>query len=177
VSDIRTPRLILRTVPLIVLDATARNDRAVAERQMGGPLSDEWFADAWIFGLRRDQWLEDASYGPWSIRALVRRETGEIIGTINCHRAPAPFRYGDSVFAAVEVGYSVFSGHRRQGFGFEAVSSLMAWAAAQGVGGFILTIAPDNGPSQALARKLAADRIGSQMDEQDGPEDVFLVRV
>ena len=41
---------------------------------------------------------------------------------------------------------------------------------------FFLTIRPDNLPSQALAARLRFVRVGSQMDEVDGIEDVLAYR-
>jgi RimJ/RimL family protein N-acetyltransferase len=54
------------------------------------------------------------------------------------------------------------------------VRGFSAWANAQGVEGLVLSIAPGNHASLALALKLGAEKIGSQIDEKDGPEDIFL---
>ena len=95
-SDILSPRLALRLVPLTALAATAADDRDATRRLMG-PVPDDWFNDAWVFDLRLNQWKNDPPYGPWSIRALVLHDTGVITGTLNSHDRPKPFRLGDEV--------------------------------------------------------------------------------
>ncbi|MGQ0485960.1 MAG: GNAT family N-acetyltransferase, partial [Hyphomicrobiales bacterium] len=78
---------------------------------------------------------------------------------------------------AVEIGYSIFPPWQRRGFGHEAVCGFAAWANGQGVAGLVLSISPENHASLALAQKLRAEKIGSQIDEKDGPEDIFLAAI
>ena len=50
----------------------------------------------------------------------------------------------------------------------------MKWACeAHGVRRFVLSIRPDNIPSQALAAQLGFVRIGSHIDEVDGLEEIL----
>jgi [ribosomal protein S5]-alanine N-acetyltransferase len=50
----------------------------------------------------------------------------------------------------------------------------MGWAyETHGIRKFVLTVAPNSLPSQSLAAKLGFVRIGSHVDEVDGPEDVL----
>ena len=54
----------------------------------------------------------------------------------------------------------------------------MHWAhLAHGVARFVMTIRPDNVPSQALAAGLGFVRIGSHIDEVDGLEDILERRL
>jgi RimJ/RimL family protein N-acetyltransferase len=53
------------------------------------------------------------------------------------------------------------------------VTAFIAWAKTQGLEGVILSIQPGNAPSLALAAKFGATKIGSQIDERDGPEDIY----
>jgi RimJ/RimL family protein N-acetyltransferase len=55
------------------------------------------------------------------------------------------------------------------------VRALMEWARERGARHFIFSIAPGNAASRGLALKLGARKIGVQIDEEDGPEDVFLL--
>lgn len=174
--DIETERLILRLVPLEGLSATARKDKETSRRIIG-QVPDDWFAEAWVSELRYNQWLADPAYGPWSIRAITLKSTGDIAGNINCHAQPMMFEYGGERAPAIEIGYTIFEPWRRLGIAHEAVCALMAWAASHGVRWVVLSIAPANGPSLALARKLGAWQIGSQIDELDGPENIYLVGV
>jgi hypothetical protein len=51
----------------------------------------------------------------------------------------------------------------------------MEWARERGAHNFIFSIALGNAASRGLALKLGARKIGVQIDEEDGPEDVFLL--
>ncbi|MFT3986493.1 GNAT family N-acetyltransferase [Aestuariivirga sp.] len=175
-SDILSERLALRLVPLSALAATAKGDRDTVHRLMG-PVPDDWFGEGWVFDVRLRQWTDDPAYGPWSIRALTIRQTGVVAGTLNSHGRPKPFRLGDEVMLAIEIGYTVFAPFRRLGIGEEAVRAYLDWAKAEGTGLAILSIAPENQPSRALAAKLSAVQIGSHVDEKDGPQDIFAIRL
>ena len=77
---------------------------------------------------------------------------------------------------AVEAGYTIFTDWRRRGYAGEMMTGFIAWAKSQGVAGLVLSIAPGNIASRALAARFGARQIGSQIDEIDGPEDIFFVR-
>jgi [ribosomal protein S5]-alanine N-acetyltransferase len=177
VNDIETPRLLLRLVPLAGLAATAAKDKEACARLIAPRLPAEWFEDAWVFDLRLNQWKDNPAYAPWSIRAMVLKETGEIVGTINCHDMPQSFEYGGEESLMIEMGYSVFEAYRRHGIAYEAIMGFARFARSEGVRWVRLSISPGNEASLALARKLKAEKIGSQIDEIDGPEDVYLFEV
>lgn len=173
-SDIETNRLILRLVPLAGLAATAAGNREACRRLIGARLPETWFDEAWVSELRLAQWREDPDYAPWSIRAIALKETGDIIGHINCHDKPQAFEHRGDVAPIIEMGYTIFEPHRRQGHAFEAITGYAEFAAHHGVRWVRLSISPGNGPSIALARKLGAHKIGSQYDDRDGLEDIYL---
>lgn len=175
--DIATPRLILRLVPLAGLAATAARDVGAASRVISPTLNSEWFDMDWVAGLRQRQWQDDAQYAPWSIRAITLKSTGEVVGSINCHDRPKPFRYNDAEGLAVELGYTLFSSWRRMGYASEAFAAIAAFAAKSDVRWIVLSISPDNEPSQALAKKMGAYKVGSHIDEIDGPEDILLLEL
>jgi [ribosomal protein S5]-alanine N-acetyltransferase len=174
VTDVETSRLLLRLVPLAGLAATAAKDRDACRRLIGRALPDEWFEDAWVSEMRLKQWKDDPEYAPWSIRAIALKETGEIIGNINCHDKPQLFEHEGRTGSVVEMGYTIFARWRRQGYGYEAVEGLSEFAARMGVRWIRLSISPANEASLALARKLGARKIGAQVDDVDGPEDIYL---
>ena len=100
-----------------------------------------------------------------------------MVGHIGFHTGPAPDYLEPYSPGAVEFGFEVFPDFRRQGFAREASVALMQWARqTHGVQKFVLSISPGNGPSQSLAQQLGFVRIGSHMDEVDGPEDVLELR-
>jgi len=177
VSDIETGRLVLRLLPEAALAATVARDHARLEALLGLGVPDVWFAEDWVAQLRLDQLRADPAFGPWSIRAIALKETGEILGTLNCHHLPMQFAALGETRLAVEIGYTIFASWRRRGFGHEAVQGFAAWANGQGVEGLVLSVAPGNLASRALALKFGATKIGSQIDEKDGPEDVYLAPI
>jgi RimJ/RimL family protein N-acetyltransferase len=177
VSDIETHRLVMRLLPEAALAATVARDHARLEALLGLAVPGVWFEEDWVAQLRLDQLRADPAFAPWSIRALALKETGEILGSLNCHHLPMQFSTQGEVCMAVEIGYGIFAPWRRQGFGHEALRGFAVWANSQGVEGLVLSISPDNRASLALAQKLGAKKIGSQIDEKDGPEDIFLAAI
>lgn len=170
---IETDRLILRLVPLAGLASTAAGNIKATQGLVGQKLPEEWFDDSWVYQLRYEQWLADPSYAPWSVRAIASRETGEIVGHMNCHHKPMPFVLNGKKSLATELGYTIFAPYRRQGIAYEAIVAFATWAKTQGLEGIILSIQPANLASLALAQKLGAVQIGSQVDEKDSPEDIY----
>ena len=175
-SDIETTRLVLRLVPLAGLAATVAKDLDAC-RAIIGDVPPEWFDDDWVADMRLQQWKGDPGYAPWSIRAIALKQTGQIVGYMNCHNKPMSFVYDGTTSLAIELGYDIFAAFRRRGFAYEAIRGFTAWARTQGVARIVLSIAPGNEASRALAMKLGAIRIGSQIDEKDGPEDVYLASI
>ena len=113
---------------------------------------------------------------PWLARAMVRREDRRMIGHAGFHGRPGMAHLQPYAPGGVEMGYTVFTPYRRQGYAAEALEALMGWAAAQGVPWFVLSIAPANAASQAIARRFGFVKVGEQIDEIDGVEEVFARR-
>jgi ribosomal-protein-alanine N-acetyltransferase len=79
-----------------------------------------------------------------------------------------------AVDGAVEYGYIVFTPWRNRGYATEAAEGVMRWAAEKhGVRRFVASVAPDNGASQRVVAKLGFRKVGQQIDDVDGTEDVF----
>lgn len=113
---------------------------------------------------------QDPAIQPWLGRAIVLVEsdgTRRVIGSAGFHAPPGSE-------GRVEVGYSVEPEYRRQGVATEVVRALFDWAAREhGVTRFRASIAPDNAPSLALARRFGFRQVGVQWDDVDGKELVF----
>jgi len=128
---IRAPRLDLVLFSAQFLDALIAGDRSGAQKLVGFSLDDELFGgepddDAQFFEMRRDQVRRDASWAPWSLRAVVLRETNAMIGYANFHGPPG---VNDSETpGAAEVGYTIFAAHRDRGFATETAGALLEWA-------------------------------------------------
>lgn len=175
---IRTQRLDLVPLTAEVLALSLAGDRSEVQRLLGATLPPEWPIYPDLFAMRLAKLKEDPALLPWLTRAMVLRETAEVIGVTGFHTAPGaeyliPFSPG-----AVEFGYTVLPAWRRRGFARETALGLMNWATTEhGIRKFIMSIRPDNLPSQALAQQLGFVRIGSHQDEVDGEEDVLELRV
>ncbi|MGD9634428.1 MAG: GNAT family N-acetyltransferase [Pirellulales bacterium] len=145
-----------------------------AERLLGVPLPDGWPDCRELLALRLSQIEADSSLEHWLLRAMVLRAERVVVGFIGFHEAPGPEHYREIAPGAAEFGFRVYEPYRRRGFAHEASLALMEWAHRQhGVERFVLTISPTNAPSQALAAKLGFVRIGSHIDDVDGPEDIL----
>lgn len=173
-DDILTSRLVLRLLSPEALVATEAGRIDDAARLLALDLPADWSEVASVARRRLKQLPDCPDYLPWSVRAIALRESHAAIGYVNFHELPQWHEMAQRESCA-EFGYTIFENHRRQGYVEETVRALMAWARARGAKHFIFSIAPDNIPSQGLAKKLGARKIGVQIDEEDGPEDVLLL--
>ena len=100
-----------------------------------------------------------------------------MIGHIGFHGRPGDPALDPWCPGGAEFGYTVFEPERRRGFATEAARGLMDWATQEhAVRDFALTIAPTNTASLGVAQSLGFRRVGSHVDDVDGPEDVFVLR-
>jgi len=172
-APIVTPRLELVPLTLAFLDASLGGDRAAAATLLGAGIPSDWFDDRSIMGIRREDLRADPGLLPWLMRAIVRRDDRTMLGHCGFHGPPGMPHLEPHAPGGVEMGYTVFPAFRRQGYASEAVRGLMGWAAAQGVPSFVLSIAPANAPSQAIARCLGFVQVSSHDDPEDGLEEIF----
>ena len=188
-DDIVTPRLCLRVLREDVLELCLTGNRARAEAALGCAIPDDWYEPRQqdFMAMRILQRRGDAAYAPFGPRAMVLRKknVGDrdgagstiaygdrdvMIGHIGFHTAPDPAYLAATVGRGIEVGYTVFAAYRRLG--------MIGWAHAEhAVTQFVASIAPENRASQNLAAKLGFTKVGEQVDEIDGPEDVLLLRL
>lgn len=174
-ADIATPRLILRAL-LPAVDAALSGDIREASRRVGANIPDDLLSDPQILTLARDRLLADSGYILWSPRAIILGET--MIGHIGFHSAPDPEYLHPFCRDAVEVGYTIFEAHRRRGYAREALAAIMAWASTEcGVRNFVASVSPENLASLGLIQGFQFAKVGSHIDELDGPEDIFLLRL
>lgn len=177
---IRTARLDLIPMSPAFIEASLARDPKAASAALGATVPALWPEEDYlhVLKMRLGQLQEDPSLLPWLMRAMVLRETGEMIGDIGFHTRPGAEYLQPCSPHAVEFGFGVFPSHQRQGFAREAAQGMMQWAREHhGITEFILTIRPDNLPSQALAAQLGFVRISSHIDEIDGEEDILELRM
>lgn len=164
---VRAARLDLVSVGPAFVRAALERRIEDAGRLAGVKLPAGW-ADASesVLRYRLAQMERDPESRPWLLRLVVVRESGELAGYFNFHAPP-----GDRGW--VEIGYQIEPQHRRRGYAFEAVTTMVLWAADRGVGRFRASVGPWNEASLAMVRKLGFRRTGEQWDEIDGEEYVF----
>jgi ribosomal-protein-alanine N-acetyltransferase len=162
-------RLSLQLLTAAALQATASKDLPQVRQATQLHVPAAWLDLAWLAAMRLEQLAGTPAYQPWSIRAIALRHEPVMVGFINCHGTPKDGR--------IELGYEIFPAYQRQGYAFEAVSAFLRWAKRQGVTETVFSISPGNQPSLALNRKLGAEKIGSHIDEVDGLEDIYLLRL
>jgi RimJ/RimL family protein N-acetyltransferase len=122
--------------------------------------------DARFLRMRLRQLGEQPERIDWPVYAIVRE--GEMVGHIGYHGPPGV--NARNAEGAVEVGYTVFPEHRRQGIAGEAVRGVLARTSERGVERVIASVAPDNDPSLALVRRLGFVEVGRHWDDEDGEE-------
>ena len=168
-GDIFTDRLLLRLMPLGVLQASIDGDAAAVSSGLDLTVPEPWAEAQSLVRMRLEQVQSTPAYAPWSLRAIALRSSKEMVGYINCHDEPRD--------GPIEPGYEIFPQHRGRGYASEAVRGLLAFAGGQGITKARFAIAPGNAASLAIVRRLGARRIGSQIDEIDGPEDVYMLEL
>ncbi len=171
-----TERLRLVLLDVELFDLCLLEDRDGVLERSGFAVAEEWLDEADYIRMRRAQLAADASYGPWCVRAVVLKETNQMVGQIGFHSPPGPPELCEIAPGGIEYGYRVYPPYRGRGYAKEAARGLMAWAVSQGVTSFVVSIRPDNAPSQAIARGFGFVKVGEQMDEVDGLEEVFLLK-
>lgn len=120
---------------------------------------------------RAPQVQKDPSTNTWFIRWIVLRDTNDIIGSLSFHGPP-------DERGMLEIGLGVHEKFQRQGFGREALVGMWNWAARRDdVSVFRYTVDPGNTASVALVRAMGFTCVGQQIDEIDGPEDVYEMSV
>lgn len=103
----------------------------------------------------------------WFVRWMVLKESREIIGSTSFHGAP-------NEDGMIEIGLGVCSQFQRQGFAYEALAGMWGWVCTQeSVKTLRYTVAASNIASIALVNKFGFAHIGQQMDEEDGPEEIY----
>jgi ribosomal-protein-alanine N-acetyltransferase len=171
---IQSLRLDLVPMTPPVLQALLAGDVRKAGHLLGAKLPVDLEIPHYAMELRLHQLETDPSLQPWLMRAMVLREEGMVVGDIGFHAAPGHECLAELAPGGAELGFGVAPAWRRQGIAFEASEALMHWAwETHGVRHFVVSISPDNGPSLGLAAKLGFGKIGSHVDEIDGPEDIF----
>ena len=162
---IQSDRLDLILMTPAFWEAAIRGDQAQAAQVLGVPVPADFWPISQYIPMRLAQVRRNPALLPWLGRAMV--------GSIAFHMAPEPEPVRPLGPGGVEFGYTVFPQFRCQGYATEASLALMIWAQQQGVTRFILSISPQNQPSLRIAAHRGFIKIGSQIDEEDGLEEIY----
>lgn len=159
--------------PTVLRAVLAGNQREAGEL-LGIATPVDWQIPRYAIELRLSQLEANPALQPSLLKAICLREQGILVGHIGFHTEPGAEYLAELSPGGVEFGFGVLEPYRRRGIAMEASEALMRWASdVHRVKRFVLTISPDNLPSLGLAAKLGFRKIGSHIDERDGPEDIL----
>jgi [ribosomal protein S5]-alanine N-acetyltransferase len=176
---LETDRLIVRELTMDDLESinNVLNKSFGSETSMGD--RQRWLQ--WtVLGYEMFAMLEQPHYGE---RAIVLKETGEIIGAVgivpylDTFNKITAFNRASNFPATAEVGlfWAVDPAHQRKGFALEAAHALMEYLFThEKLGRIIATTGYENMPSQKVMQKLG---MTIQHLESPQPPDQFVVGV
>jgi len=105
----------------------------------------------------------------WYYRLIVHRADNILIGSASFHAAP-------DEHGMLEIGLGITPTYTGQGFATEAIIGMWDWASQQPeVTTLRYTVSPTNRASQAIISKFPVEHKGQQIDEEDGPEDIYEI--
>lgn len=117
------------------------------------------------------QVLNDPTDALWVTRLVVVRETREIIGRAGFHGKP-------DERGMVEIGYAIDPLYRRKGYGREVARIMVDVARGDpNVKVVRASVAPHNLVSRRIVVGFGFEKVGEEMDEEDGLEEVFELAV
>ena len=176
-ARIESSRLSLVSIGTPILEALLGNDHVTAARLLGCRIPADYPLERMPLALRLKQLWADPSEQPWLLRAMIDRASETMIGHIGFHAPPRGKYLTNIAPDGVEIGYTVHLPFRRQGYAKEAVLALMHWAFSRhDQRCFVLFVSPQNFPSTAMAESLGFTKCGSNVDDIDGVETIFVRR-
>jgi RimJ/RimL family protein N-acetyltransferase len=153
---------------IIELFESKSDKTAIAGRDFSNPQRN-LIEDSGPLAWRVPQVKVDPKLNKWFVRFIVLKESREIIGSTSFHGAP------DSE-GMIEIGLGIEPAFQGQGFAKEALLSMWRWAVSfPEVRTLRYTVSPDNLPSIAVIKYFGFDFKGQQMDDIDGPEDIYEI--
>ncbi len=118
-------------------------------------------------GWRVPQVKIDPALNKWFVRWIVLKESSEIIGSTSFHGAP-------DESGMIEIGLGINQKFQIRGFAKEALLGMWRWVLeSPEVNTLRYTVSPANGPSISVIRYFGFTLKGQQIDEEDGPEDIY----
>ncbi len=166
---ITTERLDLHTVlpeEYRILQHDRADPRLWVDRGFANPLG-HLVDDPGPLPYRIPRVEEDPDAAPYLLRLAVLRERAVVIGSAGFHARP-------DADGMIEIGLGIVPEERGRGYAQEVLRGMWAWVVAKPeVRTLRYTVSPDNDASQAIIRRFGFDHVGQQVDEVDGPEDIY----
>lgn len=166
---ITTPRLELHHLsPEAIIDLYENKSDAVALAE--GDFKNPYRVlvdNSGPLGWRVPQVKKEPILNKWFIRFMVLTDTREVIGSTSFHGAP-------DHNGMIEIGLGVEEPFQGNGYAKEALTGMWRWVCAfPEVKTLRYTVSPDNLPSIAVIQYFGFDYMGQQLDEIDGPENIY----
>jgi len=166
---IDTPRLELHHISaqgIIDLYENKNDATAIAGRNFSNPhrvLVDSSGPLRW----RVPQVKVDQSVNKWFVRWIVLKETSEVIGSTSFHGVP-------DAEGMMEIGLGIEEPFQNKGYAKESLKGMWSWVSQfPEVKTLRYTVSPDNLPSIAVINYFGFEYKGQQIDEEDGPENIY----
>ena len=166
---ILTPRLELHHLSaqaIIELFEKKNDSVALLDRSFTNPhrvLVDSNGPLAW----RVPQVKADPSVNRWFVRYIVLKQSQEVIGSTSFHGVP-------DADGMMEIGLGIEEAFRNKGYAREALAGMWKWVCTYPeVKTLRYTVSPDNLASIAVINYFGFEYKGQQIDEEDGPENIY----
>jgi RimJ/RimL family protein N-acetyltransferase len=118
-------------------------------------------------GWRVPQVKIDPSVNKWFVRWIVLKETAEVIGSTSFHGVP-------DAEGMMEIGLGIEEPFQNKGYAKESLKGMWSWVSQfPEVKTLRYTVSPDNLPSIAVINYFGFEYKGQQMDDIDGPENIY----
>ena len=109
----------------------------------------------------------DPSVNKWFVRWIVLKETAEVIGSTSFHGVP-------DAEGMMEIGLGIEEPFQNKGYAKESLKGMWSWVSQfPEVKTLRYTVSPDNLPSIAVINYFGFEYKGQQIDEEDGPENIY----
>jgi RimJ/RimL family protein N-acetyltransferase len=166
---IQTNRLLLYTVvpkeyEMLALDQA--DSKLWVDRGFSDP-DKHFFSNQNPIKYRLPKVRHNPEYTKYLLRVAVLKDDPIIIASAGFHDAP-------NSDGMIEIGFGVDRNYQGKGYGQEILHGMWTWVVSDPlVKTLRYTVSPDNLISQHIIIKLGFEYKGQQMDEMDGPEDIY----
>jgi len=114
---------------------------------------------------------KNPSFADIGLILAVNKSSNELIGSAGFHDFP-------DENGMIEIGFGIVPEMQNQGFGNELLIGMWKMICNRAdVKILRYTVAPDNGPSIHIINNLGFDKVGEQMDPEDGLELIYEISV